>query len=169
MGQISLPVLNRTGYSTFWQSVWDEKHNFNRSLKEDYLLRSIIPYFFFDRVSKQKQFLNFEVVNSSLILKDLEYWTQFQEPLKLYSKITTYVWRKKKLPYYVLKIWILKFQTWLLIFFSMYSPIKFYSLFTKRKKKYNLSKHFGYYYMFLISLKYNNNYLKHIKYVKNIF
>jgi hypothetical protein len=45
MGQISLPVLNRTGYTNFWASVWDNTSNYQQILKEDYLLRLILPIF----------------------------------------------------------------------------------------------------------------------------
>lgn len=169
MGQINLPVLNRTGYSTFWHSVWDEKHNFNRSFKEDYIVRSILPFFFFDRISKKKQFIHFNVVKSSKILKTLDYWSQFDQPDILYQKILFYFKRKKKIPYFLLKIWILKFQSWILILFSVYSPVKFFSLFMNKKKSYNLLRHFGYYYLFLNTFKINTNYLKQLTYEKYYF
>lgn len=169
MGQINLPVLNRTGYSTFWQSVWDEKHNFNRSFKEDYIIRAILPFLFFDRISKKKQFIHFSVVKSSLKLKTLDYWAQFSEPSVLYQKILFYFKRKKKIPYFILKIWILKFQSWIILLFSVYSPVKFFSLFMTTKKPYHLLRHFGYYHLFLKTLKFNTNYLQKLKYEKNIF
>lgn len=169
MGQINLPVLNRTGYSTFWQSVWDEKHNFNRSFKEDYLIRAILPFFFFDRISKKKQFIHFNVIKSSNILKTLEYWAKFTEPNVLYNKILFYFKKKKKIPYFILKIWILKFQSWLIILFSIYSPVKFFSLFMTDKQSYELLRHFGYYHIFLKSLKMNSNYISRLKYNKTVF
>lgn len=168
MGQINLPVLNRTGYSTFWQSVWDDKHNFNRGFKEDTLIRSIIPFIFLDRISKKKQFIHFNVVKSTRILQELEYWNQFATSELLYQKVLSYFKRKKKIPYFPLKIWILKFQTWVLILFSIYSPVKFFSLFMKQSIKYNLFKHFGYYYLFTMSNKFSNSYLLNLKYKKNI-
>lgn len=169
MGQINLPVLNRTGYSTFWQSVWDEKHNFNRSFKEDYFLKSVLPFFFFDRISKKKQFIHFNVVKSSLILSKLEYWSQFRETSLIYTKIQYYFKRKKKIPYFILKIWILKFHGWLLVLFNVYSPVKFFSAFMTTVRPYKLLHHLGYYYLFLSSLKINTKYLKNLKYQKNIF
>jgi len=169
MGQINLPVLNRTGYSTFWQSVWDEKHNFNRSFKEDYLIRAILPFFFFDRISKKKQFIHFNTIKSSNILKTLDYWSNFTEPNILYQKILFYFKRKKKIPYFILKIWILKFHSWLIVLFSIYSPVKFFSLFTVDKKTYELLRHFGYYHIFLKSLKINTNYITKLKYNKTLF
>jgi len=169
MGQINLPVLNRTGYSTFWQSVWDEKHNFNRSFKEDYLIRAILPFFFFDRISKKKQFIHFNVIKSSNILKTLDYWSNFTEPGILYQKILFYFKRKKKIPYFILKVWILKFQSWLIVLFSIYSPVKFFSLFMTDKKTYELLRHFGYYHIFLKALKLNTNYLSRLRYNKIVF
>jgi hypothetical protein len=87
----------------------------------------------------------------------------------LYQKILFYFKKKKKIPYFILKIWILKFQSWLIILFSIYSPVKFFSLFMADKKSYELLRHFGYYHLFLKSLKSNTNYLSRLKYTKTIF
>lgn len=169
MGQISLPVLNRTGYSTFWQSVWDDKHNFNRGLKEDILIRTIIPYIFFDRISKQQQFLSFSVVNESVVLKEFVCWPDYATPDMVYTKLKQFFFKKTKIPYYILKIWILKFQTWVLIYFNLYSPLKATFIFSKKPKKYNITNHIGYYHLFLSSLKFSKNYLSNINYIKNNF
>ena len=169
MGQISLPVLNRTGYSTFWQSVWDDKHNFNRGLKEDFLIRTIIPYIFFDRISKQQQFISFKVVDESIILKEFVSWPTYATPELVYNKLKYFFLKKTKIPYYILKIWILKFQSWVLIYFNLYSPLKAVFIFSKKPRKYNIAKHIGYYHLFLTSLKYSKSYLAHIQYSKNNF
>lgn len=44
MGQISYPVLNRFGYSMYWNDMWDSLHSYNR-----FLLKSLfLNFFFFD-------------------------------------------------------------------------------------------------------------------------
>lgn len=169
MGQINLPVLNRTGYSTFWQSVWDEKHNFNRSFKEDMFIRAILPFFFFDRISKKKQFIHFNVIKSSLVLTRITYWSQFKETETLYNKLKFYFKKKKKIPYFLLKIWILKFHSWILVLFTIYSPVKFFSVFMTSTKPYELLRHLGYYHLFLSSLRINTKYLRTLKYEKTPF
>jgi hypothetical protein len=68
------------------------------------LIRAILPFFFFDRISKKKQFIHFNVIKSSNILKTLDYWSDFTEPNLLYQKILFYFKKKKKIPYFILKI-----------------------------------------------------------------
>lgn len=42
MGQISYPVLNRFGYSMYWNDMWDSLYSYNR-----FLLKSLFLNFFF--------------------------------------------------------------------------------------------------------------------------
>jgi len=51
VAQISIPISNKVGYSMYWNSMWDSKINFSRSLKEDIYLRQFIPLIFNDKVS----------------------------------------------------------------------------------------------------------------------
>jgi hypothetical protein len=169
MGQISLPVLNRTGYSMFWQSVWDEKHNYNRGLKEDILLRRVLSLFFYDRMVHKRHFVNYDVIENSSILYDLDSWSVFKDNKHLYIHFLNSLKKKNNTPYYVLKVWILKFQTWVVIFFSLYVPSR-KSLSDKLKKKsFNLYSFLGYQYLFLSSVKFNKLYFKNTKYTHYTF
>ena len=156
MGQINLPVLNRTGYSSFWQSVWDEKHNFNRGMKEDFLVRKLIPYIFLDSISKKKQFISFKLLKNSRHLNNINFWSQIKVPQNIYPKLKAFLWKKNIVLFYILKICIIKFQTWIVLYFSLYTPLK--QLIFDKTKKYNFIRHMGYYHLFLSSIQYNKQY-----------
>jgi len=164
MGQVSLPVLNRTGYSMFWQSVWDEKHNFNRGFKEDFLLRKLLPLFFYERLIRKKQFINYNVINNSLLLYDLDFWAAFKENRLLYGYFINSLKKKKSDPYYLLKIWIIKFQTWVILFFSLYVPFKKNLIIASDDSVFDVFSFLGYQFMFLSSIKFNKLYFNNTNY-----
>ena len=51
MAQISIPMSNKVGYSMFWNSMWDSKINYAKSLKEDIYLNKFVPMIFNDSIS----------------------------------------------------------------------------------------------------------------------
>ena len=64
MGQISIPASNKSGYSMFWNSMWDSKHNYNVFLKQDIFIKSSLILFFSDYSSdKLFFFLKFDSRN----------------------------------------------------------------------------------------------------------
>ena len=46
MGQVTLPVSNRKGYSASWEYSWENKINYNKNFNEDLFLKkfSIVYY-----------------------------------------------------------------------------------------------------------------------------
>jgi hypothetical protein len=124
MGQISLPVLNRTGYSMFWQSVWDSKFNYNRNWKEDFLIRTIIPFIFIHKLTRLPTFTNPNCLLKNTFFLKPSIFNLFDHPGQLKTTVDNFFFAKKKAPLYILRIWVIKFQKWLIIYFSTYSPIK---------------------------------------------
>ena len=51
MGQAGIPILNKVGYSMFWNSMWDNKINYNRSSNEDVFLIKFMDLFLNDGIS----------------------------------------------------------------------------------------------------------------------
>lgn len=126
MAQISIPMSNKVGYSMFWNSMWDGKINFSRLLKEDIYLNIFIPLLFEDKISnkilKTKDFntlikkTNFNRYNLNIKQSNLN--------KKNFYK---YISELNKINYFSTKVWILKYQKWVIIYFFMYLP-KFNSL-----------------------------------------
>jgi len=121
MGQISLPVLNRTGYTMFWGSTWENTHNYQNNLKEDILLRMLIPSFFNKTVVNTSFFFNKNLFFKNSLLVNPE-WSTNSLYLNLNSDFNDTILDKTNLPTYFNKIWILRFQNWVLIFLIFYKP-----------------------------------------------
>lgn len=115
MGQASIPILNRNGYSMFWLSSWDNTHTYSTNFNEDVFIRSIFYFMVNDKYSsnfifsKQKLY-QFAVKSNNLFLKDFSK-----------KNISEFLQRLNKIPYYISKIRVLKFQQWCLVYFYLYN------------------------------------------------
>jgi hypothetical protein len=161
MGQISVPVINKTGYSMYWSSMWDNKFNYSRFLKEDIYIRKFIPVLLEDNISlnfKNKNCLiNFSNLNTKYNMHMHKDWNK--------TEIYNYINGLNKSIFYTSKIWVLRYQSWILIFFYIYSPS-----FNKLLKKIDFSESnvndsishniFLNYYNSLVKLNYNYSFYK---------
>lgn len=147
MGRVSMPIMNKTGYSMYWNCMWDDKLNYSRSLKEDIFIKNFI-YIFFEGGSNSMFFidLKFFFKMSKYLVKNYNFqikkYIQKNE-LGLNTKYKYYVEKKKNFRPYLSKIWILKYQSWIIIYFYSYSfnLSVFYK--KKSKKSKNLKKYFN--------------------------
>jgi len=129
MGQISIPAINKTGYSMYWSSMWDDKNNYARHLKEDIYIRKFIPVLLEDNISFniKSSFYNPKKDNFDYI--NNKYNLQLSQDFNK-NNLIKYIKSLSKVPFYFSKIWIFRYQSWVLIFFYMYSPV-FNSFFKK--------------------------------------
>jgi len=121
LGRISLPLLNRSGNFLFWNSVWDDKHNYSKNLKEDIFIKMCIPLIFRTRFSKK--FISFlkkyHLKESEIIQNDILNFTTVD-----YKNLCSFYSRKnKKIDIYFSKVWILKYQGWVIVYFFYYSSL----------------------------------------------
>lgn len=141
-----MPIMNKTGYSMYWNSMWDDKLNYSRSLRDNIFINNFI-YLLFEGGYSSFFFLN---------LKDYENDSVFLKLKKKYSFHTKKIFKKndvgsiinyklikkkkKKFRPFLSKIWILKYQTWVIIYFYIYSfnLSKFFKK-LNNKHKYNIS------------------------------
>ena len=161
MGQISVPVINKTGYSMYWSSMWDNKFNYSKFLKEDIYIRKFIPIFLEDNILynfKQNSNLSNSInINVKYNLHLQNNWNR--------DELYNYINSLNKVIFYTSKIWVLRYQTWILIFFYIYSPS-----FSKLLKKVNNIENNVFdsishnillnYYNSLIKLNYNYSFYK---------
>lgn len=121
MAQISIPMSNKVGYSMFWNSMWDGKINFSRLLKEDIYLNIFIPLIFQDKIStkiiKTRDF-NKLIKKIDFFRYNLHLKTNNLNKLSFYNYITSL----NKIKYFSSKVWILKYQKWVIIYFFVYLP-----------------------------------------------
>ena len=122
MAQISIPMSNKVGYSMFWSSMWDKKINFSRSLKEDIYLHSFIPMIFNDNISlKTFKMKNFNETRKSDICQLYNLHLKISSLSK--SDFYKYILEVNKINLFKSKIWVLKYQKWIIIYFFAYLPI----------------------------------------------
>lgn len=167
MGRISTPIMNKTGYTMYWNSVWDDKLNYTRSLKEDILLKEFI-YLFFEGGSNF--FFHIELKNLTHKFKLLKkkYFFHTKKVIKkndIGAEISyKYVIKKKKnFRPYLSKVWLIRYHGWIIIYFYSYSfnLSIFYKKLTNKNflyKKY--SNILNTYYDSLIKIKYNYDFYK---------
>lgn len=118
MGQSSIPVLNRSGNSMFWTSVWDNKHNYTMFFKEDILIRKYITLLFNEKISTQNipsiktdNYVNTRWVKHYNIKFDINK-----------NSLETFLQRFNKLPLYISKIHILRLNDWVILYFIGSTP-----------------------------------------------
>ena len=120
MGQASIPVINRTGYSMYWLSSWDDLHSYSRYFNEDIFIRD-----FFDNIFNRKisaSFIFFKPKNS--LYKYNEFLTRYRIYLRHsvnFKQVPKFLKRFYKIPYYWSKIRIMRFQKWLIVYLTIFS------------------------------------------------
>lgn len=145
-----MPIMNKTGYSMYWNSMWDDKLNYTRSFKEDIFIK----FFFYLFIEGGYTFLfRYKVLNIDNQLKYLKNKYNFHILKKKkeennFNLITNY---SNFSELYTSKIWILKYQSWVIFYFFIYSFNS--GIFYKKKKK--LKKSNKKYLNILISYYYN--------------
>jgi hypothetical protein len=165
MGRISLPFLNKSGNFLFWSSIWDNKHNYTKNLKEDIFIKICIPLIF-----KSRSSLNYifslkknNLLNNEIIEMDILNFIEINHK-NLYNY---YSYRSKKIDMYLSKAWVLKYQKWVIIYFFFYSSL--FNQFLKIEKKYGVFKYSynNIFYNYLVnSIKLNSNFNEFSKNIK---
>lgn len=126
-----MPMMNKTGHSMYWNSMWDDKLNYSRSFKEDMFIRMFFSLFieggylfiFRYKINSVDSHLNFLKNKYNLhfvkIKKDEKHYFYVLDPRKNSQR-------------YLSRVWLLKYQTWIIFYFFTYS---FDLSFFKKKKK----------------------------------
>jgi len=169
MVQKNMPYVNKSGYSMFWNSMWDSKNNYSKFLQKDFFIKSFISYFLSDFLQNQFVFkFNLNKVNIKNI-KDI-YNLNFLDNKKNY--INLYLNNNNNLDIFNSKIWLFKYQNWVIIYFFIFSKITSY-IFKKnvRIKKNNLYlyNYLNSFYLNCIKLNLNKKYSESFIFNKNNF
>jgi hypothetical protein len=100
--------------------MWDDKIHYNRLLKEDIFLKSFFKYFIEDKPSVYLYTYKFYEKDENLKEYLIE---EYSIPLKIEKKKNLYGFLKSQsdIIFFLSKIWILRYQHWLIIFFFTYS------------------------------------------------
>lgn len=125
MGQIGIPMMNKVGYSMFWNSMWDDKFNYSRSLREDIFLKYLLVDVFDAEKEVRIMVTEFSRFGYEDIFDYLEKVYGYVAPrdLELLKKHNLEELNMQEMGYgaaYLSKFWILRYQTWVVIYVFVY-------------------------------------------------
>lgn len=154
MGQISIPAANKSGYSMFWNSMWDSKHNYSVFLKQDIFIKSSLILFLND-YSSDKLFFFLKLNNRKMFKKYLPVRLKLNKNLNYnnYYKII----RNESNNYSIFfsKLWVLKYQSWFILNISILFFLKNEEL--KKNNDVNFDNWLFFYYKNLFNKPLNVN------------
>jgi len=156
MGRISIPCLNKAGYSMFWDSMWDDKHNYSKLINENVFIRICSSLIFEDLSSDYLTvFLKKPNFNEQILSKYNIFFKNFNN-IKLYKFL-----KSEFLFSFLSKTWILRYHGWVVIYIFMYIPSFNNFIITSKNssefQSFYYDIFFNYYYN-LIKLNSNNSY-----------
>lgn len=118
MAQRGIPMANKVGYSMYWSSMWDNLNkSYPKTLKEDIYLRKIMPFFFDDKNS-----INILKLRKKINKKDIEKYLIHSNRKEINKDLLKYLFKKNKVIMYPSKLWILRYQSWLILFYFIFLP-----------------------------------------------
>lgn len=104
MGQPSLPLLNKVGYSMHWSSNWSNFVGYRKFLYFDFFVKRFFFFFFSDNVADL-------FIKKFYLMKDIN----------ILSKLVRYN-KGKPIPIYVTTTWFLYYQNWVILTLFIYIP-----------------------------------------------
>lgn len=158
MGQPSIPSLNKTGESMYWNSMWDDKINYGISLNECLFLKEVVPNFFqnFSEHRVISYMYKKDFFSNEKRLKD--HYNVTITKKYLYKELTS-KFSKNYIKMFFSHVWVIKFQNWVFLYFFVYHPsLKNISKYRQKKifKKNLLNNIVSNYINSLIYLKFFN-------------
>ena len=144
---MSNPSINRWGLNLFWYNFWFNDKNNSLIIQQNFIINKFIYlYLYFGLLNNTNIFIkkywykNFNI-NFNKILNDFnfKYFRFIEYKSKVFNEYKICKMRNKVKNVYFSKLWILKFQNWLILNFYSYKPIikriKRISFRRKKKKK----------------------------------
>jgi hypothetical protein len=148
MGNMSNPSINRWGLNLFWYNYWFTDKNNSLTIHQDNLItKLILIYMHYGLLYTKNIFLNKYWYNMSLKnlqnnqdSYNLKYFRLIEYKNRVLNENKLYKIRNKIKNIYFSKIWILRYQKWLIINFYCFQPLS-----NKLNKKSFKKKSFDFY------------------------
>ena len=128
---MSHPSINRWGTNLFWYNMWYTDKNQSHSIHQDLLITQLIfTYVNYGLFKKKSTFVNNYWYKKNTIEldkisedNDLKYFQLMEHKNKITDEITTFKLRKKIKHMYSSKLWILRYQNWIIFNLYAFQPI----------------------------------------------
>lgn len=148
LGNMSNPSINRWGLNLFWYRFWYNDTNNSLVIHQDNLINKLILlYMHYGLLYPQNMFINkywyFTYKIKHNILHDnfnIKYFRLVEYKNRIVNEYKSYKIRTKIKNLYFSKIWILRYQNWLIVNFYCFQPLK-----SKTTKKITVNKTLDFY------------------------
>lgn len=132
MGNVSNPSINRWGVNTLWYSFWYSDISYSLNLKHDRIIKQLLNDYLHHGLSLPTLiFFSPYWYQTQLIPKNQPgYFRWLTTKNKTLGFKTTYRLRLETIDLFPMKLWILKYNNWVVINFYWFQPNKF-----KRKQR----------------------------------
>jgi len=137
---MSNPCINRWGMNTFWYRFWYSDIRYSENVKQDSLFIKLLNVYLFYGINLPINiFYNYYwYLNNIVVVKLPDYFRLFTFKNQVLGLKSSYRLRQKTNDIYPMKIWLLKFDKWLIINFYWFQPLK--KKFNKNNNKFNKSR-----------------------------
>ena len=137
---MSNPCINRWGINTFWYRFWYSDNNYSENIKHDSLFIKLLNIYLYHGINLPSNifFNKYWYLGSSLTTIIPDYFRFFTYKNKILGVQSSYRLRQKTTDIYPMKVWLLKFDKWILINFYWFQPLK--KKFNSRTNRFNLTR-----------------------------
>ncbi len=108
MGQTKFKILNRSGYSVYWNNSWESKNNYKKNFINYFFLDLFLEKIFNDNLFVQDYFF----IKNKQSLNKVNY---LYKNVIFLKKLHIFKNNFKKLKVFNSKIWILNYQSWVIV------------------------------------------------------
>ena len=108
MGQTKFKILNRSGYSIYWDNSWESKNNYKKKFINYFFLDLFLEKILNDNLFVQDYFF---VKNKQLLKKQ----NHFFKNIIFLKKLSNFKNNFRKLKVFNSKTWIFNYQDWIIV------------------------------------------------------
>ena len=139
---MSHPAINRWGSTTYWSTLWYSDTRYALNLKQDRAFEEMIySYLQYGTRSQQPLFVNNFWLTKPTLRKEWRqlqrsYFRWFTKKTLLETERPQYRLRYEFLDAYYMRLWVLKFDSWLIFNLHWFQPLKRKRLAKRRAKEF---------------------------------
>lgn len=130
MGNMSNPLINRWGLNLFWYRFWFNDKNYHLTIHQDTLINKLVHIYlnygilFPINIFINKYWVNKNIVTNYSNIHNSKYYRIMGFKNLISKEMSYYKERTKTSGIYQSKIWILRYQHWIVINFYCFTPLK---------------------------------------------
>lgn len=133
MGNMGYPVVTRLGINQFWYKNWYSDTSYMLNFKQDLIFQDLLKLYidygltftnniFFNNYFFMSSRKN--VKKENFFLKNLKHYRRFFFSNEILGIEHSYFLRYKTGEYFPMRLWLMRYSNWIIIFFNCFKPIK---------------------------------------------